>query len=317
MKSLDEYPISKYFGEYFLSEIGDSTDYKFSKYYQYSRKTSDMFLEGFRYLQYQDLLSWSYRIKNCASNLWFTSISDGMKLKRANFCRVRYCPMCSYRRSKINRARLFQVWSKISNKYRFLFLTLTVKNVPLNIFRDVYQKQFRSGFLRFRKNLFYNNSSIKGFIRSTEITQPKDPNYTHPHIHMLIAVDEDYFDSHNYMDVSYWAKMWKEALRLDYDPITYISAVSEDGGRSLLEVTKYELKPVNYTDNAIWLSKLALQTTKLRFLSYAGIFNEIKFINESETDLVHSNKQASNESKNVKEYLFNWNSKFQQYTLTA
>jgi hypothetical protein len=119
------------------------------------------------------------------------------------------------------------------------------------------------------------------------------------------------------MDVSYWGKMWKEALRLDYDPITYISAVSEDGGRSLLEVTKYELKPVNYTDNAIWLSKLALQTTKLRFLSYAGIFNEIKFINESETDLVHSNKQASNETKNVKEYLFNWNSKYQQYTLTA
>ena len=180
--------------------------------------------------------------------------------------------MCSYRRAKLNRARLFQVWPKISDKYRFLFLTLTVKNVPLNIFRDVYQKQFRTGFLRFRRNLFYNNSSIKGFIRSTEITQPKDPNYTHPHIHMLIAVDEDYFDSHNYMDVSYWAKMWKEALRLDYDPITYISAVSEDGGRSLLEVTKYELKPVNYTDNAIWLSKLALQTTKLRFLSYAGIF---------------------------------------------
>ena len=65
MKSLDEYPISKCFGEYFLSEVGNSTDYKFSKYYQYSRKTSDMFLEGFRYLQYQDLLSWSYRIKNC------------------------------------------------------------------------------------------------------------------------------------------------------------------------------------------------------------------------------------------------------------
>ncbi|MCL2926465.1 MAG: protein rep, partial [Trichodesmium sp. MAG_R04] len=245
MKSLDEYPISKYFGEYFLSEIGNSTDYKFSKYYQYSRKTSEMFIEGFRYLQYQDLLHWSYRIKNCASNLWFTFINDEMKLKRANFCRVRYCPMCSYRRAKINRARLFQVWSKISHKYRFLFLTLTVKNVPLNIFRDVYQKQFRFGFLRFRKNLFYNNSSIKGFIRATEITQPKDSNYTHPHIHMLIAVDEDYFESHNYMDVSYWGKMWKEALRLDYDPITYISAVSEDGGKSLLEVTKYELKPVN------------------------------------------------------------------------
>ena len=317
MKSLAEYPISKYFGEYFLSEVGNSNDYKFSKYYQYSRKTSEMFLEGFRTLQDQDLLSWSYRIKNCASNLWFTYVNNEMKLKRANFCRVRYCPMCSYRRSKINRARLFQVWSKISDKYRYLFLTLTVKNVPLNIFRDVYQKQFRFGFARFRKFFFYSNPLIKGFIRSTEVTQPKDSSYTHPHIHMLIAVDEDYFDSYNYMDVSYWGKMWKEALRLDYDPITYISAVSENGGRSLLEITKYELKPVNYTENAIWLSKLALQTRKLRFLSYAGVFNEIKLIDESETDLVHSNKEVSNENKNAKEYLFNWNSKYQQYTLTA
>ena len=317
MKFLDEYPISKYFGEYFLSEIGNNTDYKFSQYYKYSRKTSEMFLEGFRALQHQDLLNWSYRIKNCASNLWFTFINDEIKLKRANFCRVRYCPMCSFRRSKINRARLFQSWSKISNKYRFLFLTLTVKNVPLNIFRDVYQNQFRSGFLRFRTNLLYNNSSIKGFIRATEITKPKDSNYTHPHIHMLIAVDEDYFDSHNYMDVSYWGKIWKEALRLDYDPITYISAVSEDGGRSLLELSKYELKPVNYTDNAIWLSKLALQTTKLRFLSYSGVFNEMKLINETETDLVYSKKEGFNENKNSKEYLFNWNSKYQQYTLTA
>ena len=317
MKSLDEYPISKYFGQYFLSEIGNNTDYKFSKYYKDARKTSEMFLEGFRYLQSQDLLSWSYRIKNCASNLWFTFINNEMKLKRANFCRVRYCPMCSYRRAKINRARLFQLWPKISHKYRFLFLTLTVKNVPLNIFRDVYQKQFRNGFLRFRKNLFYNNSSIKGFIRATEITQPKDSNYTHPHIHMLIAVDEDYFESYNYMDVSYWGKMWKQALRLDYDPITYISAVSQDEGKSILEVTKYELKPVNYTDNPIWLSKLALQTTKLRFLSYAGVFNEVKFIDETETDLVHSNEQSPNKSQNLEEYLFIWNQKYQQYTLTA
>ena len=198
-----------------------------------------------------------------------------------------------------------------------MFLTLTVKNVPLNSFRDVYKKQFRSGFLRFRTNLFYNNSSIKGFIRTTEITKPKDPKYTHPHIHMLIAVDKDYFDSHNYMDVRYWGRMWKEALRLDYDPIIYISAVPEDGGRSLLEITKYELKPVNYTDNAIWLSKLALQTTKLRFLSYGGVFNEVKFINETETDLVHSNEQSPNKSKNLEEYLFTWNPKYQQYTLTA
>ena len=317
MKSLDKYPVSKYFGEYFLSEIGNSTDYKFSKYYENSRKTSKMFLEGFKYLQYQDLLSWSYRIGKCASNLWFTFVNDEIKLKRANFCRVRYCPMCSYRRSKINRARLFQAWSKISNKYRFLFLTLTVKNVPLNIFRDVYQNQFRHGFSRFRTNLFYNNSSIKGFIRATEITKPKNSDYTHPHIHMLIAVDKNYFDSHNYMDVNYWGQMWKNALRLDYNPITYISAVLEDGGRSLLEITKYELKPINYTENAIWLSKLALQTTGLRFLSYGGVFNQFKFINETETDLIHSIKEDSNQNKNTREYLFNWNSKYQQYTLTA
>lgn len=47
---------------------------------------------------------------------------------------------------------------------------------------------------------------------------------------MLIVVDEDYFDSYNYMDVSYWVKMWKEVLCLDYDLIIYILVVLEDGG---------------------------------------------------------------------------------------
>ena len=69
MKSIDEYTISKYFEGYFLPEVGNGSDYKFRKYYKNSRQTSEVFLKGFKYLQYQDLLSWSYKIGKCTSHL--------------------------------------------------------------------------------------------------------------------------------------------------------------------------------------------------------------------------------------------------------
>ena len=71
-----------------------------------------------------------YRVKDCGSFLEFKRFEDqSLKLNKANFCKVRLCPLCSWRRS----LKIFGQVSKVMNyleseEYAFLFLTLTTRN---------------------------------------------------------------------------------------------------------------------------------------------------------------------------------------------
>lgn len=53
---------------------------------------------------------------------------DSFKPQRASFCRDMFCPMCSWRRSYKIFGQVSQIINLIANKYKFLFLTLTVSN---------------------------------------------------------------------------------------------------------------------------------------------------------------------------------------------
>ena len=73
-------------------------------------------------------------VKFCGSDLVFkvpVNLNGEKKLHTANFCKVRLCPMCAWRRS----LKTFAIVNTIMNlvcsekNYEFLFLTLTIKNV--------------------------------------------------------------------------------------------------------------------------------------------------------------------------------------------
>ncbi|HAT4163561.1 TPA: protein rep [Clostridium perfringens] len=73
----------------------------------------------------------AYRVKECGTLLSFKRIDEELKkLFKANFCKDRLCPMCTWRRSM----KIFGQVSKVMDRaledkeYRFLFLKLTVKN---------------------------------------------------------------------------------------------------------------------------------------------------------------------------------------------
>ena len=72
-------------------------------------------------------------LEECGNNLLF-SVSDKneKRLKGANFCRIRTCPMCNWRKS----LKLFGQMSKITDRImeqdkstRFIFATFTIKIV--------------------------------------------------------------------------------------------------------------------------------------------------------------------------------------------
>jgi hypothetical protein len=91
--------------------------------------------------EFQD---YSSRVRDCSQLLSFgmTFQDDSslkLKLKAARFCRVRHCPVCQWRRSLMWKAKAYKVLPKIVEQYpthRWLFLTLTIRNVPITSLKE-------------------------------------------------------------------------------------------------------------------------------------------------------------------------------------
>ncbi len=79
--------------------------------------------------------------------------------------------------------------------YRWLFLTLTVKNVSAESLRDEITKMNES-FKRLSK---LKNFPGEGWIKCTEVTHGKDGT-AHPHFHILMMVKPSYFGV-NYLSI--------------------------------------------------------------------------------------------------------------------
>ena len=81
-------------------------------------------------------LNKSLRLKECGCKLFFDEyLVDNdikLKLKYANSCRVRMCPLCMWRRSLKIHAHVRKILNAVQSErqYRYILLTLTVPNVP-------------------------------------------------------------------------------------------------------------------------------------------------------------------------------------------
>ncbi|MBW4451812.1 MAG: protein rep [Nostoc indistinguendum CM1-VF10] len=82
-------------------------------------------------------------MKICSELLEFQLVPDEsesifkLKLSDARFCRVRHCPVCQWRRSLMWKARAYKILPQVVTdypNYRWLFVTLTVKNCQIKEF---------------------------------------------------------------------------------------------------------------------------------------------------------------------------------------
>ena len=89
--------------------------------------------------------AYAQRVHFCSELLQFGLTQDWdedamkLRLRSARFCRVRHCPVCQWRRSLMWKAKAYKVLPKIVQAYpthRWVFLTLTIKNVPITELRD-------------------------------------------------------------------------------------------------------------------------------------------------------------------------------------
>lgn len=249
------------------------------------------------------------RMRQCAGVLHFgwREAEEGAKLRlrRAQFCRVRVCPVCQWRRSLMWRARLYQALPSIikaNPQGRWLFLTLTVRNCYIPDLRETLQAMNKAWHALVKRQEFRH---VLGWLRTTEVTRGRDGS-AHPHFHVLLLVKPGMLSKY-YVPQSRWAELWQECMRLDYLPIVDIRAVTErprkgeddpfpvelpDGmspglARAILEVAKYSTKDKDLTADTGWLLCFTKQVRGLRFLAAGGVLKDVlQFDAETNADLL-------------------------------
>lgn len=276
----------------------------------------------------------AYRVEECGTLLSFKKIEEDLKkLFKANFCKDRLCPMCSWRRSM----KVFGQVSKVMDRaledkeYRFLFLTLTVKNCTGEELSKVIDKMFKS------LKLFFQRKEVKniviGYFRGLEVTHNLDKNSKdydtyHPHFHIILMVNKSYFKkSDKYLTQKDWTNLWKDCLKVDYTPIVNVkafkTAIKEQTRKSICEVAKYTVKDNDYlvediemTDNTVAILNNALKGRRLIAFGkeFRKIHKELNLDDAEKGDLINTDIDDTVRPE-IEEVIENykWNFGFKQY----
>lgn len=312
----------------FLCEIS-SKDSKWDAKHQQSLAVANLYLAT-------ELSQYAVRMGYCAPYLGFAEkVSDdgtaALKLHSARFCRCRLCPTCQWRRSLMWVARFKKALPQVLEDYpklRFVMLTLTVTNCPLDELRQTV-RQMNQAWQRLTQLKVW---PAVGFIKSVEVTRSRD-GQAHPHIHAILAVRPDYF-TRNYLSHAKWVELWKNCLRVDYTPVVNIKVVKPKAAKgsdlytdqvisALVECVKYSTKdsdlmdnpPKSQLTNAQWLEGLTEQLLNTRAVSLGGILRE--YLSEQEPeDLIHEGDEETEPDVKVEEQLtFGWRQTSFKYVL--
>jgi len=214
----------------------------------------------------------SERVNQCGTFLeyhLFPLDNERPKLTNSNFCKDRLCPLCNWRRSLKIFGQVSQVMNKLENNYKFIFVTLTIRNctaeeLPKTLVR--LQKAFNDlTRLKMIKNAY------KGYFKALEVTRNKDTGEYHPHLHIIFAVNQSYFDDNTYISQKRLSELWSFVLDLDYIPIIDMRKVSEKDKSlksSVAEVAKYSVKSDDYLNHNDSELIDSIVKTLLKSLSY-------------------------------------------------
>lgn len=265
------------------------------------------------------------RIQSCGEVLSFIRQNDdSLKLYQAYFCKNKLCPMCNWRRSmkySYQTSRIVDEAIKQEPKGRFLFLTLTVKNVPGEELNGTLTSLTKSFDRLFKRAKVQKN--IIGYLRSVEVTHNEITGEYHPHIHVLLMVRPSFFQSKkDYINQKEWGEMWSQSLKVDYIPMVDIRAVKEKGKGlrgAILETAKYPTKPFKLEiENKQVVDDLYNGLYRKRQLGYGGLFKVIKkqlALDDAENgDLIHTSEDKDSLSEGTKIVAI-WNATKQNYYL--
>jgi plasmid rolling circle replication initiator protein Rep len=280
------------------------------------------------------------KVLNCGSVLVFKVYSDNSKkLMKAYFCQNRLCPMCNWRRSNALKREIETIVKTSKSQYEitnqgykmdFIFLTMNCKNVEGIALSDQITHLMKS-FQRLTQLADVKKIAI-GTVRVLEITRNKNTRSKsfgtyHPHFHVLIGVDDSYFKGKDYISQSKWIKLWRQSLRVDYDPGVNIQKVKpkrkdQTIESAVVETAKYTVKDTDYivdshkeTDEAVATLSDALRNRRL--IAYGGLFMIVKkLLKLNDSDVVaSSDEEDENGLEEVGMILAKWDFGYKNYVV--
>ena len=271
---------------------------------------------------------YALRIGNCSGILRFGRVVDTetgellFRLRHAQFCRVRHCPVCQWRRALMWQARFYEALPTIQAAYpkaRWLLLTLTVRNCAVDELGETLGAMNAAWRrLTLRKEF----KPVKGWVRTTEVTRGADGS-AHPHFHALLMVQSSFFKGSAYVKHSRWVELWQECARLDYAPNVDVRAVKAKRGQdeaaalsgAVAETLKYAVKPADMVADAEWFLEMTRQLHKKRFVATGGALKDVfRLGEETEQDLLLEGQENASTGQEELLMAFGWEREEKRYT---
>lgn len=265
------------------------------------------------------------RLNDCAQVLQFARAGGQMRLKSANFCRVRLCPICAWRRSLKVQAHMHRILEAAeSYNLRYIMVTLTLRNCEpgaLSASLDL----LMGGFKRLMKRKRYSDVVV-GWYRGVEVTHNVEADTYHPHIHALFAVKPSYFRGDKYVSQAQLAQDWRECCKLRYNPVVDIRTIKAQGSKTLIkavnEVAKYTVKSADiivFDDWDLTVETVRLLDTALerrRFCAFGGLFKDLharlNLDDVEDGDLINIDGEEKGEDDDNSIYYF-WHTGYSRY----
>jgi plasmid rolling circle replication initiator protein Rep len=217
------------------------------------------------------------RINFCGEFLSFMANKDLSKRKifGGNFCGNRFCPMCAWRQAKKDALKISicMKYIELEHKKSFIFLTLTAPNITGDKLSDEVTK-YNLAF----KNLIKRKevkAINKGYIRKLEITYNENSDTYHPHFHVVIAVNESYFKSRDYIKQEKWLHMWRDVMENPTITQVDVRRMKKDTeNKEILEIAKYAAKDSEMMINQQVFDTFYEALKGRQILTYNGLFKD-------------------------------------------
>lgn len=234
------------------------------------------------------------------------------KIEQAYTCDYRYCPLCNYYRiCSLSPQMVKALEQKQSKGNKILFLTLTVPNCQYSDARQTISNMNKS-FKRLTEQKFFRN--IEAWIRTTEVTF-NTKGEAHPHFHIALAVNENYFKKGNYKTTKGWSQIWSKAYKSDKQLIVDI--------RKAYKSRKHSKRDLDIHSTVKELSKYCIKSTDLQRIKNSAnmevVFNQLKglrFIATSQNIKLSEDKKEElnpNEWKLIESIILKYYPDMKQY----
>ena len=191
------------------------------------------------------------------------------KVEQSFLCEYRYCPLCNYYRIcsvSPQMQRALEEQQEEGNK--ILFLTLTIPNCHYSDLREKISLMNKA-YKRLTRLDFFKN--VQAWIRTTEVTF-NTKNEAHPHFHIALSVNENYFKKGNYKTTREWSKLWTKAYKSDKQLIVDI--------RKAYKSKKHSKRDLDIQSTVKELAKYCIKSTDLKRVKTSQnmevIFNQLK-----------------------------------------